>query len=427
MSHPRPRFRADTTRALLGDTWVAEAEEEEAPRPVKPERTTSAYTPAPLKRSLRYADQVLRYQKRKVSPIVERLLTKHAANVVALLTGEITNAQQREDLIRDIIDEERVIYTKCFLRVPYKDCWPYLIEGLSELRRYEFAARYGEDFENLCDDLQKTAVELQTVYYHAIPGWHMRWTIIAASLARDIPQWQRYAALDKSVRHEEVATHLAIAEACRAMGTNFESMLALVAMYPDRNSIIHISTMELIEQGRWDDLKHNLVRDLLDIDLVTPRNLRHTIPILQAVINAIIDRYWIRHPSNPRDQNVWNLRPQAVYLGKRLRKDREERRGNIDGREREEVAAQAAKRYRDQEDKCYKTGAVEEDEDVVVARNKRRHRDFEMLVKLADHNLICTARDYVLKYRSIKPPLLEPEFYFEEEAGRRHDRCARSI
>ncbi|KAB5559690.1 hypothetical protein GE09DRAFT_1057410 [Coniochaeta sp. 2T2.1] len=180
---------------------------------------------------LRRTPPALRYQKRKVSPVAERLLAKHEANVVALLTGGITDADQREDLIQDITDEERVIYSKDFLRVPYKDCWP----------------------------------------------------------------------------------------------------------------------------------------------------------------------------------------------DKRHRQDREERRGNIEQSERRKVAAQAAKRSGDQEDKYkYKIAAVEEDEDAVVARNKRRHKEFEMLMKLADHNFIGTARDYVLKYlyRTIKPPLLEPAFYFEEEARR---------
>ena len=50
-------------------------------------------------------------------------------------------------------------------------------------------------------------------------------------------------------------TYFAIMQACRATGTNFKSTLVMVRMYPDRKSVVHMSTMGLIQQGDCDDLK----------------------------------------------------------------------------------------------------------------------------------------------------------------------------
>lgn len=191
----------------------------------------------------------------------------------------------------DIVNEERLIHTRYCLQVPGKESWRGLIERLSALRRYEFAARFGDYTKDVCKQLKKTDVEYRTQDYHVIAGWDNEWTNIAAQLAIEKPVWQRYTAHDRLVSEQDIVTHLAILAACRSMGANFDATLTAITLYADRNSIVHMSTNNLIEQGRWDDLKHNLIRDLLDVVKVTPPHLKHTIPVMQSIIYTIIDRY----------------------------------------------------------------------------------------------------------------------------------------
>jgi hypothetical protein len=96
---------------------------------------------------------------------------------------------------------------------------------------------------------------------------------------------------------------------------------------------------------RWQVFLGHHVLDLLDVEIVTPKHLRGTIPVLQSLIYAVIDRYWIRNPQNPRHQNMWNLRDQSIELRKQLREDRTRRLKAIEN-EQKKIAAMAADKYK---------------------------------------------------------------------------------
>jgi hypothetical protein len=339
-------------------------------------------------------------------------------------------------LIMDIIKEERLMSTKDWLQVPRRDCWPDLVERLAELRRYEYASRFGDYFKDVYERLEKTALDLKTSHYQAIMGWNNEWTDIAAKLDKEKEDYRCWVVTyNGPVEDKQVATHLAIRAACRAMGANMDMTMEAIYAYEDRNSLVHKSVLDLVERGEWDDLKRFLVRDLLDLEIVTPKHLTPTIPILQSLIYAVIDRYWIRNPLNRRDQNLWNLRPQSIQLGKQLREDPMRRLKAIEN-EQTKIAALAADKYKrdlnpwqaahfaaEVANLPSPTGSLsprqkrprdEKATDELVARNKRRDKEFKALVH-EGRTFNKEAYEYLNIYRSLKPPVKDVDLMFDEE------------
>lgn len=206
------RSRA-STRAILGSDYIDDVTE--VPQLLIPERNEAAYTEERLKRGLTYADRTLRNSTHKVSPITSHMLLMYKVAVKDLLEKQYDNDTQKKPILVDVMAWERSIATTEFLRNPADDVETGLMERLTLLRRYEFAARYGDYTKDVCEKLKmSSARESRTQYFEEIHGWNKRWTDINEALNRQRPAWIRWTYRDASVNEAQIKTTIAVEKAC---------------------------------------------------------------------------------------------------------------------------------------------------------------------------------------------------------------------
>ncbi|OIW23088.1 hypothetical protein CONLIGDRAFT_649921 [Coniochaeta ligniaria NRRL 30616] len=303
-------LQRSNTRKILGDSYQEVVEE--APKPLAPEPEPSAYTRDRLVMSLSYADRALREKNPKVSPLTQHCLTiyKQAAK------DALQNDFPPKELLLNIMLYERDLYTKRKLTNPGWSVDGTWVDRLCMLRRYEFAARYGGYFKEACEKLKTSAKEFQTKYYEEI---HVR---------------------DPAVTEDDVKTILAVEHACDASSQNADEMFNTIALYADRNSLVHTSAIHLIETEEFDKLGAILLRDLIDLPHVTPQHIQHLIPCMQETMKALINEYFYQSKSDPA-----RLIPKdrTIEVGDRLRSGRQQKLAAVQA-ERQKIAGQTAKR-----------------------------------------------------------------------------------
>ncbi|KAH8171367.1 hypothetical protein LIA77_08134 [Sarocladium implicatum] len=224
-----------------------------------------------------------------------------------------------------------------------------LMARLAELRRYEFAARYGNYFAHVCKQVKRTARLEQTSYFSQITGWNQLWTDITEAINQEEDKWMQYRFHDRTVTREQVKTTLAVYEASVAIGLDFKDIKACIALYPDRNSLFHTSIDNLIRMGEFGEMKRILARDLQDLPLVTPKHLAEQIPLVQQVIESIIDQYFTRDPNRPNDSFWWNPKVETLLPEPRMQQHPNQQTQVISEAHlsamREAIQDRAAKRY----------------------------------------------------------------------------------
>lgn len=314
------RARA-STKSLLGDSY----EEDVIDNPPIPEppRDISAYSEERLKMGLRFADHSLRNKKRKVSPIAHHCLTLYKATLKAVLEKEYDDNDEKKELLSSVLLFERDIYTRDFLRRPVDTGDLNLVERLSQLRHFEFAARYGDYLARVCDQLKITARMEETKCFEQLNVWDRYWTDINSDINKEHTSWRKWEARDPAVTDADVKTTLAAFNACNAMGLNFDRVLRSIAMYADRSSLVHASIQRLVEQGQWHVLKDTLAQDLVDIPVVTPGHLRGNIPLLQETVQSVIDTYFDRRDGHRDDPVFWTPKEEAYDRAAKMAKEKE--------------------------------------------------------------------------------------------------------
>lgn len=158
--------------------------------------------------------------------------------------------------------------------------------------------------------------------------------------------WRRWLVRSPDVDDNKVKTTLAIYNACNHMGLDFEGMLQTIAMYADRNSLVHMSVLWMVRKGMWYKLTGLLHSGLRDLPVVTPEHLRENIPILQLIIKSVIDEYYNRNAEHPHDLNCWVPKEASFVKSAQWKKDKMARLGAV-VKERERVEKQAIEKFED--------------------------------------------------------------------------------
>ncbi|KAK1486051.1 hypothetical protein CCUS01_15248 [Colletotrichum cuscutae] len=277
----RPR---SSTKVLLGDAYV------ENPPP-----TLSAYDDKRLRHGLSFADQTLRQTQRKI----------YKTTLKAVLEQDYDGEKAKEKLFAQVQTYEQLIFTRRFLRGPRDAAQASLVERLTELRQYEFAARYGDYQARLCKKLKLHAQTFQTKNYEKLQGWDRYWTQIQEELQAEKPLYKRYRLGDNKVIEDDVATTLAVYEACKKM-------------YANRNDILHAPIQEIASQGR---------------------PARCTRGVLQEIIDACIDEFFDRSGIPALADDRWRIREEAERFAAQQEKASEIRKANIEKSRRKILAA----------------------------------------------------------------------------------------
>lgn len=327
-----------STKPLLGDSYKEEVEP--VPEVPIPAKRISEYTEARIKEGLYFVDHTLRNKRRQISPRALHCLTLYKNALKAILEKEYTDENERRELLCTIRLFENDIKANGFLHST-EDTNVLLIQRLSQLRRYGFAARYGDYFAGVCRDLKMQTELEQTQHFRRLVGWERYWSHINKEIESERRLWERYRRLDPEVEYDQVKTTWAILNVAQTMGIDFDRALRAVSQYSDHNSLIHASVTQLIEDGKWEALRDGLARDLVDLPLVTPPHLRGNIPVIQATIHAVLDQYFERHEIHQDEPVFWTPKLK-VYEEAQARKEQGREKALADIEQERETIEKAA-------------------------------------------------------------------------------------
>ncbi|KAL2874762.1 hypothetical protein SGCOL_010015 [Colletotrichum sp. CLE4] len=198
--------------------------------PVVPEppHLLSAYNDQRLRQGLSFADQTLRQTQRKVSPITGHCLNIYKTTLKAVLEQDYDGEEEKEKLLAQVQTYEHNIYTRRLLKGPRDTAQATLVGRLTELRQYEFAARYGEYQAILCKKLKMHAQTFRTKNFEQLQGWNRYWTEIQEDLKAEKHLYEKFSLGDKKVDEDDVATTLAVYAACKNGGFCFATMLGSI-------------------------------------------------------------------------------------------------------------------------------------------------------------------------------------------------------
>jgi hypothetical protein len=332
-----------STRTLFEVSYKEELEP--APQAPIPVKTITEYTEVRLKKCLYFADHTLRNKRRQITPRVFHCFTLYKATLRAMLEKEYTAERERLGLLCTLRLFENDIHAQSFLR-PTVDTKVLLVQRLSQLRRYEIAARYGDYFPRICKDLKIDTEPEQTQHFKQSVGWERYWSHINKEIESESLLWERWLVRDPGVPNDHVRTTLAIYHAAHAMGIDYGRALQTISLYSDHDSLVHASVAKLVEDANWLAIQNDLARDIVDLPLVTPPQLRDNIPVIQMTMFAVLDTYFVR-PEEYQDEPIfWGPKKKSLKEAKALKEQGKKKDLAHLKQEREEVEKHAIERLR---------------------------------------------------------------------------------
>ncbi|KAI1396762.1 hypothetical protein F4819DRAFT_116995 [Hypoxylon fuscum] len=332
-----------STKSLLGTNYEETVDGSIAP--LVPPQDVNGYTDDRLKEGLAFVNNVLRNPKRRISPIGSHCLEMYKASVKDVLDKDYEDDQEKDLLVKNIAVYENDIYVKDFLRGPNNELESDIVLRLGELRRFEFAARYGDYMQRVCENVKTTARAEKTEHFEELQGWGRYWTDISGQLSQEDTDYKRFRAGIAGIKPGQVKISLAIHNACSAMGLNFDITRHSITMHVNPNKLVHLSIQRMIEQEDWHSLKEVLVRDLHDLPLVAPHHLRPSIPVVQSIIESILDEKFDRDPDEPYAVIRWVVKKEVFDRSKDSEDSKEKRQVALI-QERERIQKAAEKRFK---------------------------------------------------------------------------------
>lgn len=282
------------------------------------------YTPEVLKERLAYAKMVLHDSERKLTPIGARALKLYenaCERLLDLEDGEIgeQGGEELEEMKSEWKStlrtfEQSMQYTACMIVTRSSDA-QQLQDQLLLLQKAAFYARYGDVLAHVCKQLKAQAESRK------VDGWEMLqkryWTDIDANLQEEKPAYNRVLAGE--LAHNECLTHLAVAQACRHVGLNFNDMIQAIHLYSERNQVVHAGIISLIKDGFYMDLAKRLHDDFCDIPLLISADDANLIELMQHLVETIIDLLFDCDETEPDNYQMWAPTKELKDRHKQLR------------------------------------------------------------------------------------------------------------
>lgn len=176
-----------------------------------------------------------------------------------------------------------------------------LQDALVQLQQCSLLARYGDVFKELCTTLRCQAEALK------VDGWQSLsktyWTQIQAKLVEEQDAYKKlHQGMDTS---SDCYTHIAISQACTAVGFHMKDMLAAIHCYALRNEMVHSNLTALIEAGSFFDLAKILHDDLCDVRIIIASEHVFVSDMIVRVIEALVDLWFDRDLKEPENYQLW--------------------------------------------------------------------------------------------------------------------------
>lgn len=223
------------------------------------------------------------------------------------------------------------------------------IDRLTQFRRYELPATYGEYAEMFCHEMSiplQDAPECRTHCFEAIPGWGNFWfkvlTEMQAIKTGDPIRWSQFAngelagfseqELLTADGGETLTPGVGIFKAATMLAGNTREALEItermVTAYHALGGDQHILWM--VEHDEFGKLRNMLRGDMQSLPFWMGPGHKGGIPALREIIEAVVDRYFYRDPLAPYDARLWEVRGKARIKAEEIRaarRRREERMG----------------------------------------------------------------------------------------------------
>ena len=123
-----------------------------------------------------------------------------------------------------------------------------LQDSIIELLNYRFYARYGDIFNEFCNQLKRNAERLK------VAGWQTLQQKILDGHKQEDPTGKtcvgKVYKRGKCEEEAEYTTHLVIMNACGSVGVSMTEMIAIIEQYAIRNTMLHSNLMPLIKAGK---------------------------------------------------------------------------------------------------------------------------------------------------------------------------------
>ncbi len=121
-----------------------------------------------------------------------------------------------------------------------------LQDSIIEPLKYRFYPRYGDIFNELCNQLKRNAERLKVAGWQTLQQKY--WTGINKKIQQEKLVWEKYEV------EAECTTHIAIINADGSVGVSMTEMIAIIEQCAIRNTILHSNLMPLISAGKFHTL-----------------------------------------------------------------------------------------------------------------------------------------------------------------------------
>lgn len=296
----KTKRKRELTKNLLDDDRLAEIIQSiQMPTP-------STYDLDQLKRGHKYADDALRNQERKLSPIRAQALLVYRGACARLLDIEIEIedledgeglGDAREALNKLKVElasmiptyEQAIQYHAC-LRIIASANEQELQDKSLELLRTIFFARYGDLFSEACRVVETTAKAKHVQGWQALSKQY--WGEIQTRLAGERNSYMELLRTGRNFT--KCPLHITLSDTCRVIGFNFKDMLAIIKSYATRNELRHSDLSFLIKSGKPMTLAKQLHDDFCDLPNIVPVTQVAELHLMQQLIQTIISLWFTK-------------------------------------------------------------------------------------------------------------------------------------
>ena len=282
-------------------------------QPPTPEETLDVYTTERLKRGLRHA--MIRLT-RDLTPRTRSFLEMYkAAYQKAIDRGE-EDEQQHQRHVVAVLTYDRLYHSNAFLKHDLTSAEAKRVTAIRKVRELEILCKYGDYVGHEVQSLRKNIYkqqadsgdEIELAAARPLLSSQQMWTEIAQILETekdDIDRWMTYPEVD-AVEH---FVTVALRNACRILGYDFDHMYWAIQEYARRNRTFHNNINEPINRCQWSALANQIHADLRDLPLTL--SFAEAAPWRLSMI-TLRDKYLIVHDRD--DPSTWTATPEANRL-----------------------------------------------------------------------------------------------------------------
>ena len=197
------------------------------------------YTVKRVQQGVSFADARM---SRKPSPNSQKILQLYKAACMEALDEYENTAEVSKDRLDEIREYEIAMSTKAWMAEVPNSAQEDLQRNLLQLRRYTFAARYGDCSAQLYRHLRSEAMTATAQNWKDISGKY-NWRTISDNIHEEEQLWSTTG----SRYPNKVKSTLAVYEACGNVGIAHANMIKIIHLYAKRNDLFHLGLTEEVK------------------------------------------------------------------------------------------------------------------------------------------------------------------------------------